>query len=257
MNKWIAIFAAAFACAGCFDNKGKPEDVPTVIGLKALASTNRAGIVRVILRGDRGAIAQDVFSGLDAVKMIDLSERGTAVVPPEVLKLKGIKEFYFASNGMVSIPDLSVWADTLDYLNLDGNSIKEIPASLGNLKGIKWLRLNGNDIKEVPAALSSLKNLRRIYLKRNSLAAVPEVAKEWTALEDISLDGNPIASIPDWLVAMPNLRAVSLNDTHVTRLPDDLSAWKDLDMLSLGSCPISKEEMQRIRRALPDVAIVF
>ena len=94
MNKWIAIFAAAFACAGCFDNKGKPEDVPTVIGLKALASTNRAGIVRVILRGDRGAIAQDVFSGLDAVKMIDLSERGTAVVPPEVLKLKGIKEFY-------------------------------------------------------------------------------------------------------------------------------------------------------------------
>jgi hypothetical protein len=56
---------------------------------------------------------------------------------------------------------------------------------------------------------------------------------------------------------MPNLRAVSLNDTHIARLPDDLSAWKKLDMLSLGSCPIAKEEMQRIRKALPDVAIVF
>ena len=56
---------------------------------------------------------------------------------------------------------------------------------------------------------------------------------------------------------MPNLRAVSLNDTRVSKLPDDLSAWTRLDMLSLGSCPVSREEMQRIRKALPDVAIVF
>ena len=257
MNKWITVFAAALVCAGCFDNKGKPEDVPTVIGLKALSSTNRADIVCVILRGDKGSIPQGALSRLASVKMIDLSERGTATVPPEVLELKGIKEFYFASNGMVAIPDLSAWADTLDYLNLDNNAIKEIPAHAGNLKRLKWLRLNGNGIKEVPAALSSLKNLRRIYLKRNSLTEVPAVVKEWTALEDISLDGNPIASIPDWMVAMPNLRAVSLNDTRVSKLPDDLSAWKDLDMLSLGSCPVSGEEMRRIRKALPDVAIVF
>ena len=257
MNKWITVFAVALVCAGCFDNKGKPEDVPTVIGLKTLASTNRAGIVRVILRGDKGTLTADMLTNLDAVKMIDLSERGTASVQPEVLKLKGIKEFYFASNGMVNVPDLSGWAATLDYLNLDNNSIKELPESMAKLTGLKWLRLNGNQLKGVPSAFSALKNLRRIYLKKNGLTAVPEVAKEWIALEDISLDGNPIATVPDWLVAMPKLRAVSLNDTRVTKLPDDLSAWKDLDMLSLGYCPISKEEMQRIRKALPDVAIVF
>ena len=257
MNKWITVFAVALACAGCFDNKGKSEDVPTVVGLKALASTNRTCIVRVILRGDKGALTADMLTNLDVVKMIDLSERGTASVQPEVLKLKGIKEFYFASNGMVNVPDLSGWAATLDYLNLDNNSIKELPESMAKLIGLKWLRLNGNQLKAIPSAFSALKNLRRIYLKKNGLTAVPEVAKEWTSLEDISLDGNPITTIPDWLVAMPKLRAVTLNDTRVTKLPDDLSAWKDLDMLSLGSCPISKEEMQRIRKALPDVAIVF
>ena len=257
MNKWITIFAVALACAGCFDNKGKPEDVPTVIGVKALASTNRAEIVRVILRGDKGALTPEMMSGLDSVKMVDLSERGTPAVSPEVLKLKGIKEFYFASNGMVQVPDLSAWADTLDYLNLDGNAITELPDSMSKLTGLKWLRLNRNRIKSIPPALSSLKNLRRIYLKRNGLTEVPEVIKSWTALEDISLDGNPITSIPDWLTAMPNLRALTLNDTRVTKLPADLSAWKNLDMLSLGSCPVSKEEMQRIRAALPNVAIVF
>ena len=257
MNKWITVFAVALVCAGCFDNKGKPEDVPTVVGLRALASTNRTGIVRVILRGDKGVVSADMLSGLDSVKMIDLSERGTASVQPEVLKLRGIKEFYFSSNGMVTVPDFSAWAATLDYLNLDNNSIKELPESMAKLTGLKWLRLNGNQLKDVPSALSTLKNLRRIYLKKNGLTAVPEVVKEWVALEDISLDGSPITTIPDWLVAMPKLRAVSLNDTRVTKLPDDLSGWKALDMLSLGSCPISKDEMQRIRKALPDVAIVF
>ena len=194
MIKWKTIFAAALACAGCFDNKGKPEDVPTVIGLKALASTNRTGIVRVILRGDKGAITADMLSGLDSVRMIDLSERGTASVQPDVLKLKGIKEFYFASNGLMTVPDFSAWAATRDYLNLDNNSIKELPESMSKLTGLKWLRLNGNQLKEVPASLAALKNLRRIYLKKNGLTAVPEVVKEWTSLEDISLDGNPIKS---------------------------------------------------------------
>ena len=257
MNKWITVFAVALICAGCFDNKGKPEDVPTVIGLKALTSTNRAEIVRVILRGEKGDISADAFSGLNSVKMIDLSERNAATVPSYVLNLKGIKEFYFAFNEMSSVPDFSAWADTLDYLNLDGNKISVLPESMAKLTGLKWLRLNGNRLNSMPAAFSSLKNIRRIYLKSNRFEAVPEAVKEWTLLEDISLDGNPLKSVPDWLVAMPNLRAVSLNDTHNARLPDDLSAWKKLDMLSLGSCPIAKEEMQRIRKALPDVAIVF
>ena len=91
MNKWTTIIAAALACAGCFDNKGKPEDVPTVIGLKSLAATNRAGIVRVILRGEKGEVPADALSGLDSIKMIDLSERGTKEVPAAALALKGIK----------------------------------------------------------------------------------------------------------------------------------------------------------------------
>ena len=56
MNKWMILVAAALACAGCFDNRAKPEDVPTVIGLQTLIATNRANIVRVILRGEKGEI---------------------------------------------------------------------------------------------------------------------------------------------------------------------------------------------------------
>ena len=248
MNKWMTILAAALVCAGCFDNKGKPEDVPTVIGLSALTATNRAGIVRVILRGEKGDLPASAFSGLASIKMIDLSERGTKDVPPAAFSLKGLKEFYFARNGMEKIPDLTCWAETLDYLNLDDNAIAEIPDTVGKLTKLKWLRLNGNKITAAPASLATLKDLRRIYLKGNGLTAVPEVVKEWTMLEDLT---------PEWLTTLPHLRAVSLNGTRITSLPKDLSAWKRLDLLALGGCPIPKGEMERIRKALPDVAIVF
>ena len=257
MNKWIAFFAAAVALAGCFDNKGKPEDVPTVIGLEALASTNRAGIVRVILRGEKGPIPEGILQGLSSVKMIDVSERGEKAVPPAVLALDGIKEFYSARNGMESFPDLSRWAATLDYLNLDGNKIDRMPESASKLARLKWLRLNDNNIGELPASLSALKDMRRIYLKGNRLSAVPEVIREWPMIEDVTLDGNPISSVPEWLLAMPRLRALSLNGTKVERLPEDLSPLAKLDLLSLGGCPIRPDEMRRIRKALPDVAIVF
>lgn len=257
MNKWMTIMSVALACAGCFDNKGKPEDVPTAIGMQTLAATNRAGIVRVILRGEKGEITDGVLSGLDSVRMIDLSERGTKDVPPAVFKLKGIKEFYFARNGMERIPDLSCWAETLDYLNLDDNAISEVPEHVGKLTKLKWLRLNGNKIKALPAALSSLTDLRRIYLKGCALTALPEVVQKLDKLEDLTLDGNPIKEIPQWLTTLPNLKTLSLNGTQVTKLPADLSAWKRLDFISLGGCPVHKDEMQRIRKALPDVAIVF
>ena len=48
---------------------------------------------------------------MNAIKMIDLSERGTKEVPAGVFALKGIKEFYFARNGLEKIPDLSGWAE--------------------------------------------------------------------------------------------------------------------------------------------------
>lgn len=257
MKKLMAVAAAALACAGCFDNKGKPEDVPTVIGVAQLASADRAGIVRVILRGDRAEIPESAFSGLDSVKMIDLSERGTAAVSPAVFAVKGVKEFYFARNGMVEVPDFSVWADSLDYLNLDGNAIAAIPAGMAKLSRLKWLRLNKNRLKDLPPELSALTNIRRIYLKDNALEKVPEVIREWRSVEDVALDGNPIKELPDWLLALPNLRGLSLSGTRVSKLPEDLAAWKRLDFLSLGGCPVPKAEMQRIRQALPDVAVVF
>ena len=143
----------------------------------------------------------------------------------------------------------------IDYLNLDRNALTNVDP-VAKLTGLKWLRLNGNRLTSLPD-LKGLTSLRRIYLANNRLSAVPETLKDLPSLTDVELSGNPIDTVPAWLAEKPGLKNISLNRTRVTSLPKDLSAWRSLSSLQLGDLSVSAEEMARIRKELPNVAIVF
>jgi Leucine-rich repeat (LRR) protein len=94
-------------------------------------------------------------------------------------------------------------------------------------------------------------------LRGNQFTEVPETLKDLESLTDIELSSNPIKEIPRWLTEKTGLKNLSFNNTAITRLPDALSAWENLQSLQLGDLRLSAEEMARIRKALPRVAIVF
>lgn len=144
----------------------------------------------------------------------------------------------------------------IDYVNLDRNQLERFPAELATLKGLKWLRLNDNRLTSLPD-LKALVKLRRIYLRNNRLKAVPETLKDLPTLTDIDLSGNPIETVPQWLADKPGLKNISLSRTNIRKLPENLEAWKTLQVLQLGDLNLSPEEMARLRKLLPDVAIVF
>ena len=173
-------------------------------------------------------------------------------VPPEA-------RVYLSDRGL---KDLSSCGDALkagaviDYVNLDRNELETFPSELAGLTGLKWLRLNDNRLSSVPD-LSALKNLRRIYLRGNRLASVPETLKDLPALTDVDLSFNPITEVPQWLADKEGLVGLSFNGTLLKKLPENLDAWKSLKQLQLGEMDFPREEMTRIRKALPDTAIVF
>lgn len=199
-----------------------------------------------------------------------LKEQGLTALTPEVVRDKGqvfvetqarspeACEVGATSNGAWKNRSelVKVFAPgEIAYLNLDRNALTNV-AALTEFTGLKWLRLNDNKLAALPD-LKPLANLRRIYLRNNRLAEVPPTLLDLPALTDVDLSGNPIKDVPDWFVAKPGLKNVSLTKTMVTRLPADLGAWKSLQSLQLGELKISADEMARIRRELPDVAIVF
>lgn len=159
---------------------------------------------------------------------------------------------YLSDKGLKAVPAVNPKAD---YLNLDRNELTNVSA-VASLAELKWLRLNDNKIAALPD-LKALVNLRRIYLKGNRFTAVPETLKDLPALTDVDLSVNPIKEVPSWLAEKKGLKNLSFSRTMVTKLPENLDAWKSLQSLQLGDLSISPEEMARIRKALPNVAIVF
>ncbi len=146
--------------------------------------------------------------------------------------------------------------ESLDYLNLDRNSLTNI-SEIGAFKALKWLRLNGNRLSSLPD-LSALVSLRRIYLGGNRFAEVPPQLSALKNLTDIDLSGNPISHVPEWLARMENLEHLSFSRTKIKFLPKDLSRWRSLRTLQLGDIEgLSRDEMDRIRRELPRTAVVF
>ena len=155
--------------------------------------------------------------------------------------------------------ELPTKVEICDYVNLDRKGLTEFPEVLLKCPNLKWLRLNGNQLTQLPPKGSgkNCPRLRRIYLKDNALTEVPEFLADLPELTDIELSGNPIATIPTWLAEKKGLKNLSFNRTHISKLPDDLSAWKNLQSLQLGELNLSAEEMARIRKALPEVAIIW
>ena len=147
---------------------------------------------------------------------------------------------YLSDKGLKAVPAVNPKAD---YLNLDRNELTNVSA-VASLAELKWLRLNDNKLAALPD-LKALVNLRRIYLK-----GLP-------ARTDVDLSVNPIKEVPAWLAEKKGLKNLSFSRTMVTKLPENLDAWKSLQSLQLGDLSISPEEMARIRKALPNVAIVF
>ena len=127
---------------------------------------------------------------------------------------------------------------------------------VASLTGLKWLRLNSNQLSSLPS-LDALKSLRRIYLRDNKFEEVPEALKGLPSLTDIDLSGNPVSEIPEWLAKKEGLEFLSFSRTKITKLPDDLSSWRRLKALQLGDLQMTPDEMTRIRKSLPDVAVVF
>lgn len=163
------------------------------------------------------------------------------------LQGRGFADFASAASGLD--------AEVVDYINLDRNAITNLDG-IAAFRGVKWLRLNENRLSALPS-LAALSSLRRIYLRDNVFTEVPEQLKDLPSLTDIELSGNPIKEVPEWLAQKKGLEFLSLSRTLVERLPSDLSAWKGMKALQLGELKIPPEEMARIRKALPDVAIVF
>lgn len=78
----------------------------------------------------------------------------------------------------------------LRRLYLNGNNIKEIPKSIGELKSLRVLDISSNKLTSLPPELGMLFNLRYLYLFDNDVKEIPAQFGNLVSLEFLGIEGN-------------------------------------------------------------------
>lgn len=123
----------------------------------------------------------------------------------------------------------------LEYLNLNGDHIKEIPIGITNIKSLKTIDLSGNDFKNLPDAFLNLTNLEEIYLnneKNMNLDKTLSVLSKLPKLKSLHLENDNLSKLPSKILLFKNLENLYLNQNNFMKIPEiqTLDHLKYLDL---------------------------
>lgn len=106
----------------------------------------------------------------------------------------GFQMVSFKENGMRRIHPDSLQPQ-LRWLILTGNSITELPETIGRCQKMQKLMLSGNDLESMPESIDKLQNLELVRLACNNLLQPPMKLLQLPNLRWAAFSGNPFIGI--------------------------------------------------------------
>lgn len=225
-------------------------------------------------------------------KSINLTKKGLAIVPSEVIELKGISELKLGENSIKDIDaDLSCW-DGIKSIDLHGNLLQFVPKSFSELTSLTALMLHGNSIRELPTWLGMLPNLMKLtfdrilisqpcqdiirqdtvrvieYLRslhlskqthhlsivRLGLSTIPSEILNITSLTFLNLEANRITGLAERVGSLCHLRTLSLRGNRLSMVPDSF-----INLTGLVEIDISQNSFNVLQKQivlLPQISII-
>ncbi|XP_034226753.1 TMV resistance protein N-like [Prunus dulcis] len=186
---------------------------------------------------------------LTAIELIDC--KSLVSLPTNIWKLKSLESLYLSGcSNFQHFPEISEAMEHLEFLNLSGTMVKEVPPSIGNLvalrkldlsgcskfqhfpeiseamKHLEFLNLSGTMVKEVPPSIGNLVALRKLNLSMTEIKSIPASIKQAAQLSHLCLNGcKSLESLPEFppllqcleVSACISLRTVSSSSTALAQ----------------------------------------
>jgi hypothetical protein len=151
---------------------------------------------------------------------------------------------------------LAAFPRTEKELMLNGRKLGTLPALIGEFSELERLWLGSTGLKQLPGELGQLGMLKMLDLSFNrELRSLPPEVGQLQALESLDLKNTGLTSLPEELGRLERLTFLDLQATELESLPACLFQMKSLKTLSLYWTSIPPEEIERLRRALPDCKV--
>ena len=134
------------------------------------------------------------------------------------------------------IPEL----EGLEVLKLSSNYMKTLPHNIGDLTCLHTLHVAGNRLDSIPDDLGKCVNMTDLNLSTNELREIPYCLQRLTALVSLNLKENRITVIPQWFSNLTSLRELNLDSNKISDVPATLGKLVDLSELHLSKNPINQ-----------------
>lgn len=214
------------------------------------------------------------------IKEIILTGNHFTEFPPEVLNMPQLEVLLIGHNPISKLPDHLNGLRTLKRLSINATLIKEFPSDLSTLENLESIGLDHNDFKNVPEPILTIPNLKRLKLNNNELTDLKFIDKRLEGLESIYLYSNQIKQIDCEIENLVNLKELLIFDNEIDSVPDCIGSLVNLEKLEIWSNPIryvtpdiqkltklkflrmekdnlTEEQMEEIRKWLPNTEINF
>lgn len=157
-------------------------------------------------------------------------------------KLKGSSQIKLACGLTTFPPELFSLAESLEVMDLSGNSMNSLPADFARFTKLRIVFFSDNLFTELPSVLAQCKQLSMIGFKSNRIECIPEDALPETT-RWLILTNNKLARIPASIGKCHLLQKVALAGNRLRELPLEMACCRNIELLR-----ISANELE----ALPD-----
>jgi hypothetical protein len=148
--------------------------------------------------------------------------------------LKGITRLDLACELQEFPREIFELADTLEVLNLSGNSLSELPDDLSRLSKLRVLFCSENRFTQLPEVLSSCVELEMVGFKANRIREVASTAIS-PGLRWLILTDNQVSSLPDSIGNCARLQKLMLAGNQLADLPEAMRGCVGLELLRISA----------------------
>jgi hypothetical protein len=214
------------------------------------------------------------------VKEIILTGNNFTEFPAEVLNMPQLEELLIGHNPVTKLPDNLEFLKNLKRLSINATQIKEFPSDLSALESLETIGLDHNEFKKVPEPILTIPNLKRLGLNNNKLTDLKFIDERLEGLESIYLYSNELKQIDCEIENLKSLKELLIFGNEIDSIPDCIASLTNLEKLEIWSNPIkyvspeiqkltklksmrmekdnlTVEQMEQIRKWLPNTEINF
>ncbi|XP_007574966.1 leucine-rich repeat-containing protein 57 [Poecilia formosa] len=158
--------------------------------------------------------------------------------------------FQLTAKGLQEFPEeLQRLTSNLRTVDLSGNKIEILPASVGNFLQLKSLTLNSNKLTGLPAEIGKLKKLETLSLNGNQIQLLPPTVGQLKALRTLNLSGNQFTEFPAGLGTLRQLDLLDLSRNRIQSVPAAVSELQAIEInLNQNQISVLSAEVSRCPR---------